>query len=57
MADKVWMSQRRSVLDQAEYFRSIGKTDLQAKLETHVKAMDYGVDGFGKPYKLSLIHI
>ncbi len=51
MADKVWMSQRRSVLDQAEYFRSIGKTDLQAKLETHVKAMDYGVDGFGKPYK------
>ena len=51
MADKAWMSQRRSVLDQAEYFRSIGKTDLQVKLETHVKAMDYGVDGFGKPYK------
>ena len=51
MADKAWMSQRRSVLDQAEYFRSIGKKDLQVKLETHVKAMDYGVDGFGKPYK------
>ncbi len=51
MADKAWMSQRRSVLDQAEYFRSIGKKDLQVQLETHVKAMDYGVDGFGKPYK------
>ena len=49
---------RREILDKAEYYRSIGKTAHQKKLEDYVKAMDYGTDGFGVPYKkLSLIHI
>ena len=51
MADKAWMKIRRSVLDKAEYYRSIGKDKEWQKLETHVKAMDYGADGFGTPYK------
>ena len=37
---------RREILDKAEYYRSIGKTSHQKKLEDYVKAMD-----------LSLIHI
>ena len=42
---------RREILDKAEYYRSIGKKDHQKKLEDYVKAMDYGTDGFGVPYK------
>ena len=42
---------RREILDKAEYYRSIGKTAHQKKLEDYVKAMDYGTDGFGVPYK------
>tara|TARA_A100000172_G_scaffold31731_1_gene18926 strand:- start:3440 stop:5587 length:2148 start_codon:yes stop_codon:yes gene_type:complete len=42
---------RREVLDKAEYYRSIGKKSHQKKLEDYVKAMDYGTDGFGVPYK------
>ena len=42
---------RREILDKAEYYRSIGKTSHQKKLEDYVKAMDYGTDGFGVPYK------
>jgi len=42
---------RREILDKAEYYRSIGKTVHQKKLEDYVKAMDYGTDGFGVPYK------
>ena len=38
---------RREILDKAEYYRSIGKTAHQKKLEDYVKAMDYGTDGFG----------
>ena len=42
---------RREILDKAEYYRSIGKKAHQKKLEDYVKAMDYGTDGFGVPYK------
>ena len=42
---------RREILDKAEYYRSIGKKEQQKKLEDYVKAMDYGTDGFGVPYK------
>ena len=42
---------RREILDKAEYYRSIGKKAEQKKLEDYVKAMDYGTDGFGVPYK------
>ena len=42
---------RREILDKAEYYRSIGKTSHQKKLEDYVKAIDYGTDGFGVPYK------
>ena len=42
---------RREILDKAEYYRSIGKKSEQKKLEDYVKAMDYGTDGFGVPYK------
>ena len=42
---------RREILDKAEYYRSIGKKEHQKKLEDYVKAMDYGTDGFGVPYK------
>ena len=42
---------RREILDKAEYYRSIGKTSHQKKLEDYVKAMDYGTDEFGVPYK------
>ena len=42
---------RREILDKAEYYRSIGKKKEQRKLEDYVKAVDYGTDGFGVPYK------
>ena len=51
MADQAWMKIRKAVLDKAEYYRSIGKDKEWQQLETHVKAMDYGLDGWGVPYK------
>ena len=51
MADQAWMKIRSAVLEKAEYYRSIGKDKEWQQLETHVKGMDYGLDGWGVPYK------
>ena len=48
---KDWMKIRSSVLEKAEYYRSIGKDKEWMQLETHVKGMDYGVDMMGTRYK------
>ena len=48
---KDWMKIRSSVLNKAEYYRSIGKDKEWMQLETHVKGMDYGVDMMGTRYK------